>query len=235
MSIVSDYCKYVNISKERVIELFKDRNNSNNRNEIIQSHLKLVTYIAKSYNTSLIAGLRSGAWSETYEDLVQEGILGLVLSIDKFDPSLNFRFSTFSSFYIKNKIIDYLMKSNSLFSIPSYKRKIFARLSKDMKSGDICLEDNILEVLSLSLLDGDFCYREDFNIYEYLDNKKKISEICSFLINFSIIDKLIIKLRYFHNKSWRDISHVTGLSHECCRRHHNDVILFLKKEYIKMK
>ena len=43
-----------------------------------------------------------------YEDLVHQGLLGLIDAVDRFDPQLGTRFSTFASIRVRGKIIDYL-------------------------------------------------------------------------------------------------------------------------------
>ena len=94
---------YDNLTKERETELFLDVNNEKKREEIVESHLKLVLKIARPYcfkyqNLSL--------------DIIQEGIIGLLESIDFFDFSYNCRFSTISSHFIKNKIRTFLNRNN---------------------------------------------------------------------------------------------------------------------------
>src|SRR5579862_3770687 len=54
------------------------------RERMIEANLRLVVSIARHYNCR----------GMTFEDVVQEGILGLMSAINKFDPNKGFRFST---------------------------------------------------------------------------------------------------------------------------------------------
>jgi len=56
-----------------------------------------------------------------YEDLVHQGLLGLIDAVDRFDPALGTRFSTYASIRIRGKIIDYL-RSNDWMSRSTRKR-----------------------------------------------------------------------------------------------------------------
>jgi RNA polymerase sigma factor (sigma-70 family) len=62
------------------------------------------------------------------EDLIQEGIMGLMKSVEKFDMSKNFELSTYSSFWIKRFINDTVMEFENNIKIPKgvilYLRKI---------------------------------------------------------------------------------------------------------------
>ena len=66
------------------------------REKLICSNLRLVVSIAKKYTRS--------ARSMTLQDLIQEGNFGLMKAIDKFEPSLGFRFSTYATWWIRQAI-----------------------------------------------------------------------------------------------------------------------------------
>jgi RNA polymerase sigma factor (sigma-70 family) len=88
--------------------------------KIIEANLKLVVSIAKHYAHNKLMFL----------DLVQEGNIGLIKSIKKFDPSLGFKFSTFSSFWIKQEIIRSIENKGRMIRIPVNVSKTVNRLKK---------------------------------------------------------------------------------------------------------
>lgn len=236
MSILEEYYKYENISKERELELFKDINNEENKEELVKSHLKLVAKIAKKYsflNPSM------------FEDLIQDGTLGMVLAIDRFDPSLGFRFSTFASFYIRNQMRQSLRKSAFLFHIPSTKTHQLFKLINEMRKAKE-LDDSVMslteisevmdcslsqarELTSILLCKERYCQESSKAIdVEKLDEKLKIIEVTEALSYFNEKDRNIVKLRYNHGKSWRSIGSHVGMSHEGCRKRHDRIIELIK-------
>lgn len=64
------------------------------RRKLIEANMRLVISIARNYARS----------PGQLEDLVQEGAIGLMRSVDRYDPSLGFRFSTYATHWIRQAI-----------------------------------------------------------------------------------------------------------------------------------
>ncbi|MFP4465841.1 MAG: sigma-70 family RNA polymerase sigma factor [Candidatus Goldiibacteriota bacterium] len=75
-----------------------------NREKIIRENMGLIKSIAGRY----------GRYGAAYEDLVQEGIMGMLNALEKFDESKGAKFSTYSVYFIKGRILDYLRRENKI-------------------------------------------------------------------------------------------------------------------------
>ena len=90
------------------------------RDRMIRSNLRLVIAIAKRYSNM---GL-------PFSDLVEEGNVGLMRAVEKFDPERGYRFSTYSSWWIKQGIMRSLSNQGKTIRIPVYMYDIIAKWRK---------------------------------------------------------------------------------------------------------
>ncbi|MDJ0974252.1 MAG: sigma-70 family RNA polymerase sigma factor [Planctomycetota bacterium] len=87
------------------------------RDELIRSNLRLVVSVAKRYRNRGVA----------LADLVEEGNIGLVHAVEKFDPTMDTRFSTYATWWIKQAVRRSLMNSAKTVRIPGYLLEELAR------------------------------------------------------------------------------------------------------------
>jgi RNA polymerase primary sigma factor len=80
------------------------------RDRMVRANLRLVVNIARSY-TNKGLGL---------QDLIEEGNLGLLRAVQGFDPTMNTRFSTYASYWIKQSIKRALINTSKTIRIPAY-------------------------------------------------------------------------------------------------------------------
>jgi RNA polymerase primary sigma factor len=80
------------------------------RQAMMEANIRLVMSVARRYTCK----------SLTFEDLVQEGILGLLEAINKFDGDLGNRFSTYATYWIRQAIVRAIEKQDRLIRLPVY-------------------------------------------------------------------------------------------------------------------
>ncbi|HMF17887.1 MAG TPA: RNA polymerase sigma factor RpoD/SigA [Gemmataceae bacterium] len=87
------------------------------RDHLVRANLRLVVNIARGY-TGKGLGL---------QDLIEEGNLGLLRAVEGFDPSMNTRFSTYASYWIKQSIKRALVNTAKTIRIPAYMVELLAK------------------------------------------------------------------------------------------------------------
>ncbi len=87
---------------------------------MIRSNLRLVINIAKQYSTFGVPLL----------DLIEEGNLGLMKAVSKFNPRLGFRFSTYAAWWIKQHVTRALADQGKTVRIPVYMVETLSRFRK---------------------------------------------------------------------------------------------------------
>jgi len=80
------------------------------RQAMMEANIRLVMSIARRYTCK----------SLTFEDLVQEGILGLLEAINKFNGALGNRFSTYATYWIRQAIVRAIEKQDRVIRLPVY-------------------------------------------------------------------------------------------------------------------
>lgn len=90
------------------------------RERMIEANLRLVVSIARHYNCR----------GMTFEDVVQEGILGLMSAINKFDPTKGFRFSTYATYWIRQAIVRAIEKQSRMIRLPTYAYHAVGKLER---------------------------------------------------------------------------------------------------------
>jgi RNA polymerase sigma-32 factor len=119
--------RYRLLTKEEEIELairYRQRNDQEAARMLILSNLRLVVKIAMDFHRF---------WMKNLMDLIQEGNIGLMQAVKKFDPHKGIKFSYYASFWIKAYILKFIMENWKLVKIGTTQaqRKLFFNLAKE--------------------------------------------------------------------------------------------------------
>lgn len=124
--------------------------------KLVKSNLRFVISVAKQYATDKI----------NLEDLVNEGNIGLIKAVEKFDPNKGYKFISFAVWWVRKIIMEYVSNYGKTVRIPANRINELSKLNKYIASVEqkTCHKADIQEVISefgkelsvddLSLLDG---------------------------------------------------------------------------------
>ncbi len=102
----------------------RDHNDADAAFRLVSSHLRLVVRIAMDFQRR---------WMQNVLDLVQEGNVGLMRAVNKFDPDKGIKFSYYASFWIKAYILKFIMDNWRMVKIGTTQaqRKLFYNLNRE--------------------------------------------------------------------------------------------------------
>jgi RNA polymerase sigma-32 factor len=126
-SYLNEISRYKLLTREQEIELGKRIQEEGDQEAayiMTTSNLRLVVKIALEFHR---------IWVQNLQDLIQEGNIGLVKAVKKFNPYKNVKFSYYASFWIKAYILKFIMDNWRMVKIGTTQgqRKLFFRLKKE--------------------------------------------------------------------------------------------------------
>ncbi len=151
MEALKNYLKEVRtiplLTAEQEVELNKriKKGDEYARKAMIRANLRLVINIAKRY---MYLGI-------PFLDLIEEGNIGLMKAVEKFDSRKGFRFSTYAAWWIKQSITRSISEQGKMIRVPIYMNELIAKWKKtkeqlSQKTKSIPSDEEITKKLKLS-------------------------------------------------------------------------------------
>jgi RNA polymerase sigma-32 factor len=149
ISSIEAYVSAVNaipmLTPEREVELgrrLKTGNDLTAARDLVLSHLRLVASVARNYM----------GYGLPQSDLIQEGNIGLMKAVKRFDPERGVRLASFAIHWIKAEIHEYILRNWRMVKVATTKaqRKLFFNL-RSMKSSSAALTPTEVEQVARTL------------------------------------------------------------------------------------
>ena len=129
-------------SEEMKLAYLIKKGNHDARQKMISSNLRLVINQAKKY--------AAYTHSLTLLDLIQEGNLGLIKAVEKYDPDLGFRFSTYETWWIRQAITRAISDLDKTIRLPVHFCEDIQKLKKAthkiIQQNDVVTSENLADV-----------------------------------------------------------------------------------------
>ncbi|ACV27978.1 RNA polymerase sigma factor RpoH [Kangiella koreensis] len=112
--------------EQKLAHEFHDNNDLEAARQLVMAHLRFVVYIARSYS----------GYGLPQADLIQEGNIGLMKAVKRFDPTVGVRLVSFAVHWIKAEIHEYVLRNWRIVKIATTKaqRKLFFNLRSKKKT-----------------------------------------------------------------------------------------------------
>lgn len=135
------------LTREEEIELAKriEAGDDEARKKLIESNLRLVISIAKNYNPN----------GMSFMDIVQEGNIGLIKAVEKFDYRLGYKFSTYATWWIKQCINRAISNQSRTVRLPGHYVEDLLKLinAKETLTKELNRVPSLEEVANLASID----------------------------------------------------------------------------------
>ena len=181
------------------------------KKKLIEHNLRLVVYIAKKFDNTGVG----------VEDLISIGTIGLIKSINTFNPDKNIKLATYASRCIENEILMYLRRNN--------KTKLEVSIDEPL---NVDWDGN-------ELLLSDILGTEEDTIYRDLENEAERRMLVKAINGLSKRERLIVNMRYGlgnedgEEKTQKEVADILGISQSYISRLEKKIMQRLKREMIR--
>ena len=180
---------------------------------LIEHNLRLVVYIAKKFDNTGIG----------VEDLISIGTIGLIKSIQTFNPNKNIKLATYASRCIENEILMYLRRNN--------KTKLEVSIDEPL---NVDWDGN-------ELLLSDILGTEEDTIYKDLEEEVEHKLLVRAINCLSSREKMIVQMRYGlasqdgEEKTQKEVADLLGISQSYISRLEKKIMQRLKREMVRFE
>lgn len=112
--------RLLTFDEEVRLALSAQSGHADSRERLVEANMRLVINIAKHYHSPMIP----------FEDLVQEGAIGLMTAVERYDPTKGFRFSTYATHWIKQSISRAIDNKAHAIRVPAHVSETLRKIER---------------------------------------------------------------------------------------------------------
>ena len=184
--------------------------------KVIECNIKLVHKLCQKYKENGIE----------YDDLVSEGIVGLLKALNNYNPNTNAKFSSYAYPYIKHEIFDLKIKKN--FYIKLSERKVRRCMKSENKEDEDVKKFENLKYKNIISLDDTLLEAPDKeNTIENIESEIFLEDLFS-RSNLNKIEIFILTELYYFQNTFKEVSSSLNLSSKKTRELHKQALNKLK-------
>ncbi|WGS64511.1 FliA/WhiG family RNA polymerase sigma factor [Marinitoga aeolica] len=219
-----------------------------NKDDVIKNFLPKIKYIALNLLSSLPKNVE-------LDDLIQEGIIGLLQSLEKYNPQKGVTFYSFAIKRIRGAMLDYLRKIDWLPKDLRHKIKKMEEVLAEQNIDDYIDDEELAKILEISekdvkklkaelyrshilSLDSFLITNNEINIES--DNAENDPEILAYkdmlknelkkaILSLNKREQLILSLYYEKEMTFKEIGKILDISESRVSQIHSSIIIKLKK------
>jgi len=214
--------------------------------ELVLHYLPLVSFWVKEISRK--------AWWANDEDLTQDGIIGLITAVKKFDPGRGIKFATYARYYIRGAIYDSsdLTRNMPRGQYNNYRKvrrahdRLMQKLEREPTVDEIAEEISEKDKLTIEEI-GDalaamrIAFLEDSTdsvetaqpSTDTIQSQENIMRIQGALSSLSERESLIITQRCWGDQNYSEIGEKLGLKEDTVNKIYHRAIIKLKERYVK--
>jgi len=241
---IKDFCPNDILDRTEEVKLFQQLSEGEEeiKDILIKYNIRLVINIAKKYRNCGIE----------MDDLIQEGILGLIKAIEKFDYTKGFKFSTYAMHWIKNYVLKAIYLKNKAIRAPHWLIEDLNKINKYSEGHSLTsfydaanelgisksrVDKIIFYLNSSSFLKSlsDTVSGEELLVEDLIEDKPELFinekiDLSTCIEHLSEREQYIISRRFFYGNTLQEIGDDLDLTRERVRKIEYEALKKMKKE-----
>ena len=180
-------------------------------NNFIHTHASIVRCIVRQYGKT-----------NHYQDLMQEGYIGLIEAARRYDPTTGVRFDSYASWWVRKYVREYIIRYGQTVSLPFTNKDIFDHVTEDIDATCYEEDDDVITFAD--------CLPDDTDINAQLAHRQQLNRLHNAIQRLHPREQDIIRKVYgidCQAVPMKEVARRMGLSYDRVKKLHAKCVKFL--------